>query len=202
MPGTKPPRDRNLTRQKLSLDKQARATALGQKPAILWFTGLSGAGKSTIANLVAEKLHEAGKHTYMLDGDNVRHGLNRDLGFSDADRGENIRRIAEVARLFVDAGLIVIVSVIAPFSRDREMARQLVEADEFFEIHVAASLATCEARDPKGLYVRARKGEIADFTGISSPYEVPERPELRIDSDAVDAETAADHVLALLQAAR
>lgn len=202
MLGAKPPRDRNLTRQKLSLDKQARAAALGQKPAILWFTGLSGAGKSTIANLVAEKLHVAGKHTYMLDGDNVRHGLNRDLGFTDADRVENIRRIAEVAKLFVDAGLIVIVSAISPFHSDRDMARQLVEPSEFFEIHIAASLATCEARDPKGLYARARQGKIANFTGISSSYEAPENPELRIDTAVVDAETAADQVLALLQAHR
>jgi len=191
-------RARNLTRQKLSLNKQVRAEALGQKPAILWFTGLSGAGKSTIANIVAEKLHLAGRHSYMLDGDNVRHGLNRDLGFTDADRVENIRRIAEVAKLFVDAGMIVIVSAISPFRSDREMARDLVPPGEFLEIHVDASLATCELRDPKGLYVRARKGEIAYFTGISSPYEAPQSPELRIDTDTLDPEAAADQVVALL----
>lgn len=193
-------RARNLTRQRLSLNKQVRATALGQKPAILWFTGLSGAGKSTVANIVAEKLHLKGRHTYMLDGDNVRHGLNRDLGFTDAARVENIRRIAEVARLFVDAGLIVIVSAISPFRSDREMARGLMEAGEFFEIHIDASLATCEARDPKGLYARARQGEIKNFTGIDSPYEPPAQPELRIDTDAVDADAAADQIIQLLDA--
>lgn len=191
-------RARNLTRQRLSLNKQVRATALGQKPAILWFTGLSGAGKSTVANIVAEKLHLKGRHTYMLDGDNVRHGLNRDLGFTDAARVENIRRIAEVAKLFVDAGLIVIVSAISPFRSDREMARGLMEAGEFFEIHIDASLATCEARDPKGLYARARQGEIKNFTGIDSPYEPPAHPELRIDTDAVDADAAADLIIRLL----
>ncbi|WNK00344.1 sulfate adenylyltransferase subunit CysN [Thalassospiraceae bacterium LMO-JJ14] len=188
----------NLTRQKLSLDKQLRAEAKHQTPAVLWFTGLSGAGKSTVANLVDQKLHRAGRHTYMLDGDNVRHGLNRDLGFTDADRVENIRRIAEVAKLFVDAGMIVLVSAISPFRSDRDMARELMQTGEFFEIHVDASLATCEARDPKGLYARARKGEIANFTGISSPYEAPPHPELRIDTDALAPEAAADRIVALL----
>jgi len=188
----------NLTRQKLSLDKQLRGEALGQKPCVLWFTGLSGAGKSTVANLVDQKLHLAGRHTYMLDGDNVRHGLNRDLGFTNADRVENIRRIAEVSKLFVDAGMIVLVSAISPFRSDRDMARDLMQPGEFFEIHIDASLDTCEARDPKGLYSRARRGEIANFTGISSPYEAPEKPELRIDTDAVDPETAAEMVTALL----
>ncbi|MBO6948098.1 MAG: sulfate adenylyltransferase subunit CysN [Rhodospirillales bacterium] len=188
----------NLTKQKLSLDKEMRAEALGQKPAVLWFTGLSGAGKSTVANIVDQKLRLAGRHTYMLDGDNVRHGLNRDLGFTDADRVENIRRIAEVAKLFVDAGMIVLVSAISPFRSDRDMARDLLQPGEFFEIHIDASLATCEARDPKGLYARARKGEIANFTGISSPYEPPAKPELRIDADTTAPEAAADLVLALL----
>jgi bifunctional enzyme CysN/CysC len=189
----------NLTRQKLSLDKQSRAESLEQTPAILWFTGLSGAGKSTVANLVDQKLNLAGRHTYMLDGDNVRHGLNRDLGFTDADRVENIRRIAEVAKLFVDAGMIVLVSAISPFRSDRDMAREIMQPGEFFEIHVDAALATCEARDPKGLYARARRGEIANFTGISSPYEAPEKPELRIDTDAMNPDAAADMVVALLR---
>jgi bifunctional enzyme CysN/CysC len=189
----------NLTRHKLSVDKQARADSLGQKPAILWFTGLSGAGKSTVANIVEQKLHLAGRHTYMLDGDNLRHGLNRDLGFTQADRVENIRRIAEVAKLFVDAGMIVLVSVISPFRSDRDMVRGLMSDGEFFEVHVDASLEICEARDPKGLYARARRGEIANFTGISSPYEPPLNPELRLDTGALSAEEAADLVLALLE---
>ncbi|MBO6518939.1 MAG: sulfate adenylyltransferase subunit CysN [Rhodospirillales bacterium] len=191
-------RSLNLTRQKLSLDKEVRSESLRQKPAVLWFTGLSGAGKSTVANIVDQKLHLAGRHTYMLDGDNVRHGLNRDLGFTDADRVENIRRIAEVAKLFVDAGMIVLVSAISPFRSDRDMARDLMQPGEFFEIHVDASLETCEQRDPKGLYARARRGEIANFTGISSPYEVPKAAELRIDTDAVDPESAADMIIKLL----
>ncbi len=191
-------RSLNLTRQKLSLDKEARSESLRQKPAVLWFTGLSGAGKSTVANIVDRKLHIAGRHTYMLDGDNVRHGLNRDLGFTDADRVENIRRIAEVAKLFVDAGMIVLVSAISPFKSDRDMARGLMQPGEFFEIHIDASLETCEQRDPKGLYARARKGEIANFTGISSPYEAPLAAELRIDTGSVDPETAADMIISLL----
>ncbi|MGJ3259941.1 MAG: sulfate adenylyltransferase subunit CysN [Rhodospirillales bacterium] len=192
-------RSLNLTRQQLSLDKSARAEALGQKPAVLWFTGLSGAGKSTVANIVEQKLHLAGRHTYMLDGDNIRHGINRDLGFTDADRVENIRRIAEVARLFTDAGMIVLVSAISPFRSDRDMARDLMPAGEFFEIHVDASLEVCETRDPKGLYARARKGEIANFTGISSPYEAPVSPELKIDTGVVDPDAAADMVISLLE---
>lgn len=191
-------RSLNLTRQQLSLDKPARAEALGQKPAVLWFTGLSGAGKSTVANIVDQKLHLAGRHTYMLDGDNIRHGINRDLGFTDADRVENIRRIAEVAKLFTDAGMIVLVSAISPFRSDRDMARDLMPPGEFFEIHIDASLEVCEARDPKGLYARARKGEIANFTGISSPYEPPVSPELRLDTGALDPDAAADLVIALL----
>ena len=191
-------RARNLTRQKLTLDKVERAKAMGQAPALLWFTGLSGSGKSTVANVVEAKLHHMGRRTYMLDGDNVRHGLNRDLGFTDADRVENIRRISEVAKLFVDAGIIVLVSAISPFRGDRDMARALMDDGEFFEVHIDASLETCEQRDPKGLYSRARAGEIANFTGIDSPYEAPLEPELRIDTDIMDPETAADKIIALL----
>ena len=166
--------------------RQARPRAL-QGPAArasLWLTGLSGAGKSTIANLVERQLHQLGRHTYLLDGDNVRHGLNKDLGFTDADRVENIRRVAEVARLMVDAGLIVIASFISPFETERRMARELVEPDEFIEVFVDAPLAVAEARDPKGLYVRARRGELKNFTGIDSPYEPPEAPELHDRHDA------------------
>ena len=163
----------NIHRQALDVNKQVRAEAMGQKPVILWFTGLSGAGKSTVANLVEKRLTLAGRHTYLLDGDNVRHGLNRDLGFTDADRVENIRRVAEAARLFVDAGLIVLVSFISPFRSERDMARAMVEPDEFLEIHVDAPLHVAEARDVKGLYKKARAGEIKNFTGIDSPYEPP-----------------------------
>src|SRR5262249_42409490 len=155
----------------IEVHKQAHALLKGQRPCIVWFTGLSGAGKSTIANLLEKKLHGMGRHTYLLDGDNVRHGLNKDLGFTDADRVENIRRVAEVARLMVDAGLIVIVSFISPFAVERRMARSLVGPDEFFEVFVDAPLAVAERRDVKGLYAKARRGELKNFTGIDSPYE-------------------------------
>jgi bifunctional enzyme CysN/CysC len=165
---------------------------------VLWFTGLSGAGKSTIANKVEEKLHLLGCHTYLLDGDNVRHGLNRDLGFTDADRVENIRRVGETAKLFVDAGLIVLVSFISPFRSERRMARELVAHDEFFEVFVDAPLEVAEQRDPKGLYRKAREGAIQHFTGIDSPYETPENPDLHLHS-AVDAPDAlADRVVSYL----
>ena len=189
----------NIHWQVLAVDKGARAAAKGQKPAILWFTGLSGAGKSTIANLVEQKLHLMGRHTYMLDGDNVRHGLNRDLGFTDADRVENIRRVAETAKLFVDAGLIVLVSFISPFRSERAMARELVEGDEFIEIFVDAPLAVAEARDPKGLYKKAREGQIRNFTGIDSPYEPPVAPDLHLQTADHDAEGLAERVLAYLE---
>src|SRR6201991_3025386 len=172
----------NVHWQAIDVTKDARADQKGQKPAVLWFTGLSGSGKSTIANLVERALHSEGKHTYILDGDNVRHGLNRDLGFTDADRVENIRRVAEAARLFVDAGLIVMVSFISPFRSERRMARDLFDAGEFIEIFIDTPLEVCEARDPKGLYVKARAGLIANFTGIDSGYEPPERAELRLDT--------------------
>lgn len=185
-------------RQILTVDKASRADRLGQAPALLWFTGLSGAGKSTLANRIEEKLHAEGKLTYLLDGDNVRHGLNSDLGFSDADRVENIRRMGEVAKLMMDAGLIVLVAAISPFRSDRAMVRELIGDGAFIEVFVDADLATCEARDPKGLYARARKGEIKNFTGIDSAYETPENPDIRIDTQQTDPDTAADQVIGLL----
>ncbi|MFD7659500.1 adenylyl-sulfate kinase, partial [Actinosynnema sp. NPDC059797] len=170
------------------IDKRARTRLNGHRPCLVWLTGLSGAGKSTLANLLERRLHGLGKHTYILDGDNVRHGLNRDLGFSDADRVENVRRVAEVARLFVDAGLIVIAAFISPFREERDLARRLVGSDEFCEVFVDAPLEVAERRDPKGLYRRARQGRLANFTGIDSPYEPPEDPEVRVDTAAVDPE--------------
>jgi bifunctional enzyme CysN/CysC len=189
----------NIHWQALDLDKGVRAAAKFQRPAILWFTGLSGSGKSTVANLVERRLHTMGRHTYLLDGDNVRHGLNRDLGFTDADRVENIRRVAETAKLFVDAGLIVLVSFISPFRSERRMARDLVEADEFVEIFVDAPLEIAEKRDPKGLYKQARAGIIKNFTGIDSPYEAPEAPEIRLVSSEHSPEVLAKQVIAFLE---
>ncbi len=175
-----PRRAHNVRWQDLPVDKTLRAAGMGQRPFVLWFTGLSGSGKSTLAGLVERKLQQMGRKTYLLDGDNVRHGLCADLGFTQADRIENMRRIVEVARLMVDAGLIVLVSFISPFRRERDKARRAFEAGEFVEVHVATPLEICEKRDPKGLYARARAGEIPNFTGISSPYEPPESPEIRI----------------------
>ncbi len=172
-----------------------RAAAKAQQPCVLWFTGLSAAGKSTIADLVEQGLHRAGRHTYLLDGDKLRTGLNRDLGFSAAARSENIRRVGEVARLMVDAGLIVLVALISPFRAERDKVRALFAAGQFIEIHVDAPLAVAEARDPKGLYRRARRGELRDFTGIDSPYEAPMAPELRLDTAALDPARAAQQVL-------
>ncbi len=185
----------NIHPHALEVNKTARAAAKNQKPVVLWFTGLSGAGKSTIANLVEKKLSERNLHTYLLDGDNVRHGLNRDLGFSESDRVENIRRIGEVAKLMVDAGLVTLVSFISPFAADRRMARELMEEGEFVEIHVRAPLSVAEQRDPKGLYKKARAGEIRDFTGIDSPYEAPENPELLLDTARYDADALAETVV-------
>ncbi|MBN3792371.1 sulfate adenylyltransferase subunit CysN [Burkholderia sp. Ac-20353] len=191
-------RAHNVHWQAVDVDRHARAAQKGQTPRIVWLTGLSGAGKSTIANLVEKQLHALGKHTYLLDGDNVRHGLNRDLGFTEADRVENIRRVAEVARLMVDAGLIALVSFISPFRAEREMARALVGPDEFVEVFVDTPLAVAEERDPKGLYKKARRGELKQFTGIDSPYEAPEHPELRVDTVAETPEDAAARIVAHL----
>ena len=188
----------NIHWQHLDVDKAARAAIKHQQARCLWFTGLSGAGKSTIANVLEKKLQALGRHTYLLDGDNVRHGLNKDLGFTDEDRVENIRRVAEVARLMTDAGLIVLVSFISPFRAERDMARALFDAGEFMEIFVDTSLADAERRDVKGLYAKARRGELRNFTGIDSPYEAPERPELHLRTAQADAAALADEVLAAL----
>ena len=185
----------NIHRQSVLVDKALRERLNGHRPAILWFTGLSGSGKSTIASILERELHARGAHTYMLDGDNVRHGLNRDLGFTDADRVENIRRVGEVAKLFVDAGMVVICSFISPFRAERQMVRELVDTDEFVEIFVDTSLEECMRRDPKGLYARAKEGKIKNFTGIDSPYEVPENAEIVVDSGSGNAESAAQRIL-------
>jgi adenylylsulfate kinase len=181
------------------LTKDARSTQKKQKACILWFTGLSGAGKSTIASAVEQKLFELGHHTYLLDGDNVRHGLNKDLGFSNSDRVENIRRIGEMAKLFADAGLIVLTAFISPFQSDRRLVRELVEQNEFIEVFVDTPLDICEQRDPKGLYKKARKGIIKNFTGIDSEYETPEIAEVTINTSKLDIEKCADLIIAYLK---
>ena len=193
-------RAHNIHLQPVDVDKAARAAQKGQKPAVIWLTGLSGAGKSTIANLVEKKLLAMGRHSYLLDGDNVRHGLNRDLGFTDADRVENVRRVAEVARLMVDAGLIVITAFISPFRAERALARGLVAEGEFVEVHVDTPLDVAEARDVKGLYTNARRGELRNFTGIDCPYEMPEAPELRVNTAASTPEKATAQVIAKMRA--
>jgi bifunctional enzyme CysN/CysC len=185
----------NIHRQHLDVSRETHAHLKGQKPAVLWFTGLSGAGKSTIANLVEKKLAARGRHTFLLDGDNVRHGLNRDLGFTEADRIENIRRVGEVARLMSDAGLIVLTAFISPFRAERQMVRQMIPEGEFFEIFIDTPLAEAEKRDVKGLYAKARAGELKNFTGIDSPYEPPEDAELRIDTTTMSADEAADLIV-------
>ncbi len=192
-------RSQNIHWQAVDVDKTARASAKRQKPALLWFTGLSGSGKSTIANLVEKQLFALGRHTYMLDGDNVRHGLNRDLGFTDTDRVENIRRVAEVSKLMVDAGLIVLTSFISPFKAERQMARGLMAEGEFLEVFIKTSLAEAERRDPKGLYKRARASQIQNFTGITSAYEEPETAEIVIDTSKLSAEEAATHIIKQMQ---
>ena len=189
----------NLTWHQAAVSKDDRARQKRQKPCVIWFTGLSGAGKSTLANALERALFERGHHCYLLDGDNVRHGLNRDLGFSDADRVENIRRIAEVAKLLVDAGLIAMTAFISPFRADRQLARDLLPADEFIEVHVATSLAVCEQRDPKGLYRKARAGQIPNFTGIDSAYEAPVNPELVVDTGSEDLDGCVQSLLAYLE---
>jgi len=192
-------RAQNIHWQALDLTDAARAGQKGQRAAVLWFTGLSGAGKSTIANLVEKRLYALGRHTYLLDGDNVRHGLNRDLGFTDTDRVENIRRVAEVAKLMADAGLIVLVSFISPFRNERQLARDLLPPGAFLEVFIDTPLAEAERRDVKGLYKKARSGELKHFTGIDSPYEAPEHPELHIDTTKLSSEDAAETIVAALE---
>jgi bifunctional enzyme CysN/CysC len=184
--------------QPLDIGKAQRARALGQRPVLVWFTGLPAAGKSSIANRVERRLSDAGRHSYLLDGDNLRHGLNQDLGFSPADRSENLRRVGEVARLMLDAGLIVLAALVSPSRSDRERIRALLAPGEFIEVFVDTPLALAEARDPKGLYRRARRGELPGFTGIDAPYEAPERPALRIDTACSSIDAAADAVMQLL----
>jgi bifunctional enzyme CysN/CysC len=192
----------NIQIQRIDIDKRQRAAIKQQAPVALWFTGLSGAGKTTVANLLEQRLIAQGRHTYLLDGDNLRHGLNKDLGFKPADRVENIRRVGEVARLMLDAGLIVMVSLISPFRSERQMVRELLQPGEFIEIYVNASLDTCRRRDPKGLYKKADAGLIANFTGISSPYEPPLSPEIILQSDSATPDELADQVLRYLDQRR
>ena len=191
--------DKNIVWHDHHVTKEERSVLKSQKPCILWFTGLSGSGKSTLANAVESKLVELKKHTYLLDGDNVRMGLNKGLGFSDADRVENIRRIGEVSKLFVDSGLIVLTAFISPFQSDRDSVRELVNDDEFIEVFVDTPLEVCESRDPKGLYKKARAGEIPNFTGISSPYEAPTNPEIHLVNDNIKIEDAANMVVKYLK---
>jgi adenylyl-sulfate kinase len=190
----------NIVWHQHKVSKQARAMAKGHnKPAVLWFTGLSGSGKSTIANALEQKLFELGYHTYLLDGDNVRHGLNKDLGFNDADRVENIRRIGEVTKLFVDAGLIVMTAFISPFRSDRQLVRQLHADGEFIEVFIDTPLSVCEQRDPKGLYIKARAGEIKHFTGIDSAYEAPSNPDIHVKTDEMNIEECVSAILRYLK---
>src|SRR5258706_3954054 len=191
-------RSQNVHWQALEVTKSARAKVKHQQPRCVWFTGLSGSGKSTIANLLEKRLHIEGKHTYILDGDNVRHGLNRDLGFTEADRVENIRRVAEVAKLLVDAGLIVIVAFISPFRAEREFARSLFDPNEFIEVFVDTPLEECERRDTKGLYAKARHGELKNFTGIDSLYEHPTSPEVHLQTVDTKPESCVDQIIRLL----
>ena len=189
----------NVQWQALDINRSARASIKSQRPACLWFTGLSGSGKSTVANLLEKRLHDLEQHTYVLDGDNVRHGLNRDLGFTDVDRVENIRRVSEVAKLMVDAGLIVMVSFISPFRAERRMARELFDEGEFLEVFVDTPLDVCEERDEKGLYKKARQGLIKNFTGIDSAYELPERADVTLDGAGATPEALVELLLVELK---
>jgi len=191
--------DKNILWHNSHLSKQQRAKQKGQTPCILWFTGLSGSGKSTIANALEAKLYALGCHTYLLDGDNVRHGLNRDLGFDDASRVENIRRIGQVAKLFVDSGTIVVTAFISPFISDREVVRSLVEKREFIEVFIDTPIEVCQQRDPKGLYQKALAGEIKNFTGIDSPYEAPQNPEIYVNTQELGVEGSVEKIVAYLQ---
>jgi bifunctional enzyme CysN/CysC len=195
-------RAHNIHRQAIKVDRQQRAALKGQKPAVVWLTGLSGSGKSTIANLVEERLTAEGRHAYLIDGDNLRHGLSRDLGFTEADRVENIRRAAEVGRMMTDAGLIVLVSLISPFRAERRMVREMIQDGEFLEVFVDAPLDVVEARDVKGLYAKARRGEIANFTGVNSPYEPPTAPDVHLRTNEISPDQAADAIIARLDANR
>lgn len=190
----------NITWHDTKIDKAMRAQINGQKPCVLWFTGFSGSGKSSVADRLEQKLHELGKRTYLLDGDNVRHGLNKDLGFTDEDRVENIRRVAEVAKLLVDAGLIVVTSFISPFRSERQMARSMMDEGEFIEVFVDTPLEICEQRDPKGLYKKARAGELKNFTGIDSDYETPENAEIVLNAGDLDPDTLAVQIITYLNA--
>jgi len=190
----------NVPRQAIQIGKAERARSLGQSPMILWLTGFSGAGKSTIAERLEQEIHSFGRHSCLLDGDNLRRGLNRNLGFSLEDRVENVRRAAETAKLMADAGLIVIVALISPLRSQRDAARALFVEGEFVEIFIDAPLAVCEARDPKGLYAKARRGELPQFTGIDSPYEAPPKPELRVDTDKLSVDEAVAEILNWLRA--
>ncbi len=190
--------ENNILWHNHEVTKSAREKLLNQKPCILWFTGLSGSGKSTVANAVEFELYKRGRKTFLLDGDNVRHGLNKDLGFSENDRVENIRRIGEVSKLFVDSGLIVLTAFISPFKSDRQIAKSLVKYDEFIEIFIDTPLAVCETRDPKGLYKRARDGAIKNFTGIDSPYEPPKEPQIHIKTDECSVDECVDKIIAHL----
>lgn len=190
---------KNIHWHHTAVSKEERHEKYGHKSCVLWFTGLSGAGKSTLANAVEQRLFESGLHSYVLDGDNVRHGLNKGLGFSDEDRKENIRRIGEVAKLFVDSGIIACTAFISPFREDRDNVRSILDDGEFIEVYTKCSLDACEERDPKGLYKKARNGEIPDFTGISSPYEEPVSPEIIVETDKVSVEEGVEQVLSYLK---
>ncbi|TXL21830.1 adenylyl-sulfate kinase [Methylococcaceae bacterium HT2] len=194
-----PEKSSNVVWHQSTVNRKRREEKNQHKSVVLWFTGLSGSGKSTLAHAVEEKLYQLGLNTFVLDGDNVRHGLNKDLGFSDQDRKENIRRISESAKLMLEAGVITLTAFISPFKEEREMARSLMPHGDFIEIHCYCPLEVCETRDVKGLYKRARKGEIEHFTGISSPYEAPVRPELKVDTNALSLEESAEQVIVLLR---